>query len=237
MRLAAHQVPHAQHARATALGPGGRSLWRVNRRLHLGGHYPCACADPPLPRARQRVYCWLLLGPFFLPGPTTEITGGGAGRGPRVRSVCGCAGGRGRRGCRPRGAVGWGHAAPPPRIARRRERALLPFAVTAAAPAAAATAVRQLNRLYWLPMQLSLLPMALCAARSRAGGGRRSHARPLRARPNRAPAGHAGHAPTFTKRRLYLRRLQARPVGFFFLSCLGTLGVWPRTLPARAREP
>ena len=29
----------------------------------------------------------------------------------------------------------------------------------------------------------------------------------------------------------------ARPLGFFFFSCLGTLGVWPRTLPARAREP
>jgi hypothetical protein len=26
-------------------------------------------------------------------------------------------------------------------------------------------------------------------------------------------------------------------LGFFFLSCLATLGVWPRTLPARAREP
>jgi hypothetical protein len=36
---------------------------------------------------------------------------------------------------------------------------------------------------------------------------------------------------------LYFMRLQARPVGFFFFSCLGTLGVWPRTLPARASEP
>jgi hypothetical protein len=36
---------------------------------------------------------------------------------------------------------------------------------------------------------------------------------------------------------LYLIRFIARPVGFFFFSCLGTLGVWPRTLPARAREP
>ena len=33
-----------------------------------------------------------------------------------------------------------------------------------------------------------------------------------------------------------MRRL-ARPVTFFFLSCFSTLGVWPRTLPARASEP
>lgn len=45
------------------------------------------------------------------------------------------------------------------------------------------------------------------------------------------------YLPTFTKRRLYLMRFMARPLGFFFLSCLGTLGVWPRTLPARAKEP
>lgn len=47
----------------------------------------------------------------------------------------------------------------------------------------------------------------------------------------------ARDSPTFTKRRLYLIRFIARPVGFFFFSCLGTLGVWPRTLPARARDP
>jgi hypothetical protein len=40
-----------------------------------------------------------------------------------------------------------------------------------------------------------------------------------------------------TKRRLYCMRLWARPVGFFFLSCLATLGVWPRTFPARAKDP
>lgn len=45
------------------------------------------------------------------------------------------------------------------------------------------------------------------------------------------------HSPTLTKRRLYLRRLLALPVGFLGLSCLGTLGHCPRTLPARAREP
>ena len=44
-------------------------------------------------------------------------------------------------------------------------------------------------------------------------------------------------SPTLTKRRLYFMRLHARPVGFFFFSCGGTLGVWPRTLPARASEP
>ena len=37
---------------------------------------------------------------------------------------------------------------------------------------------------------------------------------------------------TFTKRRLYLMRLSARPLGVFFLSCLGTLGVWPLTCSA-----
>jgi hypothetical protein len=40
-----------------------------------------------------------------------------------------------------------------------------------------------------------------------------------------------------TKRRLYCILLCARPRGFFFLSCAATLGVWPRTLPARARDP
>jgi hypothetical protein len=48
---------------------------------------------------------------------------------------------------------------------------------------------------------------------------------------------HKVYSPTLTKRLLYLMRFRARPLGFFFLSCLGTLGVWPRTLPARAREP
>ncbi len=43
--------------------------------------------------------------------------------------------------------------------------------------------------------------------------------------------------PAVTKRRLYCMRLWARPVGFFFLSCLATLGVWPRTFPARAKDP
>lgn len=46
-----------------------------------------------------------------------------------------------------------------------------------------------------------------------------------------------GSSPTLTKRLLYFRRLPARPQGFLLFSCLGTLGVWPRTLPARAREP
>lgn len=40
-----------------------------------------------------------------------------------------------------------------------------------------------------------------------------------------------------TNRRLYCIRLWARPLGFFFLSCLATLGVCPLTFPARAREP
>ena len=34
---------------------------------------------------------------------------------------------------------------------------------------------------------------------------------------------------------LYCIRLWARPRGFFFLSCLATLGVFPHTLPTRAR--
>mmetsp|Transcript_529 Transcript_529/g.1022 ORF Transcript_529/g.1022 Transcript_529/m.1022 type:complete len:207 (+) Transcript_529:251-871(+) len=42
---------------------------------------------------------------------------------------------------------------------------------------------------------------------------------------------------TLTKRRLYLMRWNARPLGCFFFSCLATLGVWPRTFPARAKEP
>eukprot|EP00955_Chlamydomonas_euryale_P097141 365053-Chlamydomonas_euryale.AAC.25 len=45
------------------------------------------------------------------------------------------------------------------------------------------------------------------------------------------------NSPTLTNRLVYLMRFMARPVGFFFFSCGGTLGVWPRTLPARAREP
>jgi len=49
--------------------------------------------------------------------------------------------------------------------------------------------------------------------------------------------GGPGHSPTFTKRRLYLMRFMARPLGSFFLSWASTLGVWPRTLPARAKEP
>jgi hypothetical protein len=36
---------------------------------------------------------------------------------------------------------------------------------------------------------------------------------------------------------LYCKRLWARPRGFFFLSCFATLGVCPRTLPARASDP
>lgn len=43
--------------------------------------------------------------------------------------------------------------------------------------------------------------------------------------------------PAVTKRRLYCMRLWARPVGFFFLSCFATFGVWPRTFPARANDP
>merc|ERR1712170_47602 len=42
---------------------------------------------------------------------------------------------------------------------------------------------------------------------------------------------------TLTKRRLYCMRRLARPVFFFFFSCLSTLGVCPFTFPARAREP
>ena len=44
-------------------------------------------------------------------------------------------------------------------------------------------------------------------------------------------------APTFTNRRLYLMRCAALPFGFFFLSAFATFGVWPRTLPARAKDP
>jgi hypothetical protein len=51
------------------------------------------------------------------------------------------------------------------------------------------------------------------------------------------PAKPHADSPTFTKRRLYFMRFMARPRGFFFFSCFGTLGVWPRTLPARASEP
>jgi len=40
-----------------------------------------------------------------------------------------------------------------------------------------------------------------------------------------------------TNRRLYCILLCARPRGFFFLSCFATLGVWPRTFPARASDP
>jgi len=40
-----------------------------------------------------------------------------------------------------------------------------------------------------------------------------------------------------TNRRLYCILLYARPRGFFFLSCFATLGVWPRTFPARANDP
>lgn len=43
--------------------------------------------------------------------------------------------------------------------------------------------------------------------------------------------------PAVTNRRLCCMRLWARPRGFFFLSCFATLGVWPLTLPARARDP
>ena len=43
--------------------------------------------------------------------------------------------------------------------------------------------------------------------------------------------------PAVTKRRLYCMRLWARPLGFFFLSCLATFGVWPLTFPARASDP
>ena len=42
---------------------------------------------------------------------------------------------------------------------------------------------------------------------------------------------------TLTNRRLYCMRRLARPVFFFFFSCFSTLGVWPRTLPARANDP
>ena len=42
---------------------------------------------------------------------------------------------------------------------------------------------------------------------------------------------------TLTNLLLYWILLLARPVFFFFFSWGSTLGVWPRTLPARAREP
>ena len=51
------------------------------------------------------------------------------------------------------------------------------------------------------------------------------------------PPGKQIHSPTFTKRRLYLRRCAARPFGFFFFSAGATFGVCDRTLPARAKEP
>ena len=40
-----------------------------------------------------------------------------------------------------------------------------------------------------------------------------------------------------TNRRLYCILLWARPLGFFFLSCFATFGVWPLTFPARANDP
>merc|ERR1711976_699232 len=40
-----------------------------------------------------------------------------------------------------------------------------------------------------------------------------------------------------TNRRLYWARRAARPVFFFFFSSASTFGVWPLTLPARAKEP
>lgn len=40
-----------------------------------------------------------------------------------------------------------------------------------------------------------------------------------------------------TYRLTYCALFFARPVGFFFFSCLSTLGHWPLTLPARARDP
>lgn len=40
-----------------------------------------------------------------------------------------------------------------------------------------------------------------------------------------------------TNRRLYWILLWARPRGCFFLSCFATLGVCPRTFPARASDP
>jgi hypothetical protein len=39
------------------------------------------------------------------------------------------------------------------------------------------------------------------------------------------------------KRLLYCRRRLARPVFCFFLGVFSTLGVWPLTFPARARDP
>merc|ERR1719354_1397703 len=42
---------------------------------------------------------------------------------------------------------------------------------------------------------------------------------------------------TLTNLLLYWILLLARPVFFFFFSTASTLGVWPLTLPARAREP
>merc|ERR1719461_2276356 len=44
-------------------------------------------------------------------------------------------------------------------------------------------------------------------------------------------------ATTLTNLLLYWMRLLARPVFFFFFSWASTLGVCPRTLPARAKEP
>ena len=42
---------------------------------------------------------------------------------------------------------------------------------------------------------------------------------------------------TLTNRLLYWILLLARPVFFFFFSWGSTLGVWPLTFPARAKEP
>ena len=44
-------------------------------------------------------------------------------------------------------------------------------------------------------------------------------------------------SPTLTNLLLYLMRFIARPLGCFFLSCFCTLGVCPRTFPARAKDP
>lgn len=88
------------------------------------------------------------------------------------------------------------------------------------------------------PPPTSALRSRLAATTRRGGRWSRSRVAPSLSGPRRLPGPAQEHVPTLTKRRTYLARLAARPVGGLEVrSCLATLGVWPRTLPARAREP
>lgn len=162
-----------------------------------------------------------LLGPRFLPRPTTAARHTGAARqgsshmatsapsttlSQRMSQPSGCwpdvCGGPAKRGQHPKQQPACGAHDPSTQAVRSREGG---------------------RRMWRLP---GCCCKILCAA---------SQCVPVGAPPD--PCARPSHAPTLTKRRVYLMRFMARPVGFFFFSCLGTLGHWPRTLPARARDP